>query len=91
MFIKRLLRHQKAHTISIGDGVTVIVPVIEALDLECPNTLEIQIEARGADDVAERITVKFSNLSSAQPKISIDAPRDVPIRHESSSPLCEPD
>jgi sRNA-binding carbon storage regulator CsrA len=82
MFVKRLPRQKnlQAHRISIGDDITLVVPAD-------PDVLTITVERRDGDAPMSIVTVQISDISSSQPKICIDAPRELSIRHESSTPL----
>ncbi len=83
MFLKRLSRRGTKNTMKIGDSIVLTVSEMAGEDVRSPNDLILEI---GGPD-APKIVVKFERLTGMKPTVSIDAPREIPIHHESCGPL----
>lgn len=83
MFLKRLYRRKTLNTMQIGENIRLIVPAMDGEDVRSPNDMTIEIGGEYLPAGVPRIVLKFSRLTGMKPSISIDAPREVAISHES--------
>jgi sRNA-binding carbon storage regulator CsrA len=91
MFFKNLPRRKRNHTMLIGDAVKLYVSALARDDVACPNEIEISFDASAMPAGAGIIRVRIENLHGNQPKVVIDAAREVRITHESCGELPDAD
>lgn len=91
MFLKRLTRRNTKNVMTIGDGIKLTVSEMAGEDVRSPNDLTLEIGGDYLPPGVPKLVVRFERLTGMKPTISVDAPREIPIRHESCGPLPDTD